>query len=205
MPVHYHFPTAIYLDRLLKSGTAKLNRDLAAQCSLIRATDPEGRAWSKESYLHGYTSYGSITDLHLRNPYFQDLARAIDRHVRRFARRLEMDLQGGRLEMSSCWVNIMSRFAAHSGHIHPLAVISGTYYVSVPWNSSVLKFEDPRLVNFMAAPPKRADAGPRHRGFVTIEPRSGQLALWEGWLRHEVPPNTAREKRVSISFNYEWR
>jgi uncharacterized protein (TIGR02466 family) len=207
MPIKSYFATPIAIDPLHKkpSETARFNRDLLEQCYLVKATDPDGRDWSKENYLHGYTSYGSITDLHRRYPHFEELDKKIRTHVRRFARSLEMDLQEGRLEMSSCWVNIMAKSAAHTSHLHPLSVISGTYYVSIPKGASPLKFEDPRHAQFMAAPPKRADAKPRNQPFVTLAPRAGDVAIWESWLRHEVPPSRTREERVSISFNYEWK
>jgi uncharacterized protein (TIGR02466 family) len=32
----------------------------------------------------------------------------------------------------------------------------------------------------------------------------GAFFLFESWLRHEVPANTARGERISISFNYSW-
>ena len=199
-----YFATSIYVNSLLKSGLAKFNRDIETQCQLVRKTDLEGQEWSKENYLGGYTSYGSLTDLHLRNPYFEDLERAIAPHVRKFARSLDMDLQGGRLQMVSSWVNIMPERTTHSGHIHPLSVISGTYYVKVPKGSSSLKFEDPRLTQMMAAPPKLANARPRNLPHISIQPKPGQVALWESWLRHEVPPNPLKEERISISFNYDW-
>jgi hypothetical protein len=28
--------------------------------------------------------------------------------------------------------------------------------------------------------------------------------MWESFVRHEVPPNNAKQARVSISFNYSW-
>lgn len=202
MPIQSWFPTSIYLEAL--AAKPAFNRELLEQCYLVRDTDPEGEQWSKDHYLHGYTSYGSITDLHRRYPHFQEMAEMIDRHARKFARYLEMDLQGGSLEMSSCWVNIMSRNSAHSSHLHPLSVLSGTYYVSTPKSSSAIKFEDPRLGLLMASPPRFPDGKPRNQQFVKLEPRAGQVALWEGWLRHEVPPHTGKDDRVSISFNYEW-
>jgi uncharacterized protein (TIGR02466 family) len=39
---------------------------------------------------------------------------------------------------------------------------------------------------------------------VTLRARSGQLVLFESWLRHEVAPNPRRAERVSVSFNYGW-
>lgn len=172
---------------------------------MVRDTDEDGVAWSEANYPNGYTSYGSQTDLHLRYPHFEDLRKAIDRHARKFARALDMDLQDGSLFMSSCWVNIMPTHAAHSLHLHPLSVLSGTYYVDVPKGASSIKFEDPRLSSMMAAPPKLPQARPRNQTFVKVAPANGQLMLWESWLRHEVPSNSINADRVSISFNYDWR
>jgi uncharacterized protein (TIGR02466 family) len=63
------------------------------------------------------------------------------------------------------WVNIMPPGVVHSMHLHPLSVISGTYYVKTPANCSVLKFEDPRLSSLMAAPPKKAKARIENKNF----------------------------------------
>jgi uncharacterized protein (TIGR02466 family) len=90
----------------------------------------------------------------------------------------------------------------HTGHIHPMSVLSGTYYVDTPPGSSALKLEDPRLPMMMSAPPKKAHATRDNRPFVTAEPVPGTILLWESWLRHEVVQNTARGQRISVSFNY---
>jgi uncharacterized protein (TIGR02466 family) len=73
-----------------------------------------------------------------------------------------------------------------------------------PPGSAGLKFEDPRLERYMAAPPRKANARMRNRAWVTVPAMAGQLVLFESWLRHEVPPNPARGERVSVSFNYSW-
>ncbi len=205
MPIQTWFPTSIYVDNLKTHGLKKWNRELLEQCYLVRDTDPAGIEWSETHYLNGYTSYGSMTDLHRRYPHFEELALEIDRHARKLARYLDMDLQDGHLEMSSCWVNIMPTNTVHSLHLHPLSVLSGTYYVEVPKRASSIKFEDPRLSKMMAAPPKLPNARPRNQQFVKLQPSAGQVVIWESWLRHEVPPNAATEDRVSISFNYDWK
>jgi uncharacterized protein (TIGR02466 family) len=74
--------------------------------------------------------------------------------------------------------------------------------VAVPRGASAIKFEDPRLPLMMAAPVRKANAKAANRTFVTVEPKPGTLLLWESWLRHEVPRNAARGKRISVSFNY---
>jgi uncharacterized protein (TIGR02466 family) len=98
----------------------------------------------------------------------------------------------------------MGRGALHGPHLHPHSTISGVYYVAVPSGAPGLKFEDPRLERFMAAPPRVRGARRRNRPWVTIAARTGQLVLFESWLRHEVLANRDTRERVSISFNYNW-
>ena len=113
-----------------------------------------GHASLTRTYPGGYTSYGSMAHLQKFSSTFATLEKSLLRHVRAFARALELDLRGHEIHLTDCWANIMPPTAAHSLHLHPLSVISGTY-CSSPRRSGCpgLKFEDPRLDRFMAAPP----------------------------------------------------
>jgi uncharacterized protein (TIGR02466 family) len=204
MPIKPWFPTFIYDSPLQPRGNDAFARSLLDDCHKIRAHDRAGQRWCRKNYPAGYTSYGTMTNLHRTFSTFIDLEAKIRRHVNRFARRLDMNLQGARLAMTDCWVNVMSRHAVHSLHLHPLAVVSGTYYVATPPGSSRLRFEDPRLDKLMGAPPKRDPCRPENRQQVSYEVAAGKLILFESWLRHEVASNPTRGERVSISFNYDW-
>lgn len=204
MPVQSLFPTLVHVAPLRASGWKSLNQRLRTECLQLRHDDAAGRAWSKQRYSGGFTSYGSQSRMHTISPTFAALERGIDRHVARYARSLELDLEGRQLGMTDCWVNIMPRGVAHGLHLHPLATISGTYYVQVPRGSPGLKFEDPRLDRFMASPPRKADCRRSNRPWVTVEASPGQLVMFESWLRHEVLPNGVDAERISISFNYNW-
>ena len=195
------FPTLVYSAPLQTSGAAVFNARLARECAQYRADDPAGRAWSKERYPGGYTSYGSLNRMHQLSPTFATLGRKLERHVRRYARALEYDLDGRELTLTDCWINMMPRGVTHGLHLHPLSTISGTYYVRTPKGVPGLKFEDPRLDRFMAAPPRRADAA---QPWVTMPVSAGRVLLFESWLRHEVPPNPVASERISISFNFSW-
>jgi len=204
MSIRAWFPTFIYCEALAKAGGAKFNQELLKECQQIREYDEEGRAWSEQNYRGGYTSYASMAQLHRFSSTFAELERRVNRHVKAFAGHLEMDLRKRRFFMSDCWVNIMPRQAAHSLHLHPLSFLSGTYYASTPAGCSSLKFEDPRLSKFMAAPPKRAGARDENRTFISYPAEAGKVILFESWLRHEVASNPTDEERISISFNYHW-
>lgn len=180
------------------------NRELLQECHQLRDFDDAGRRWSARNYPGGYTSYGSLDKIHKMSSTFIELESHLNRHARAFARALDWDLAGRGLVMTDCWVNIMRHRTAHSLHLHPLSVVSGTYYVATPRGCSGLKFEDPRMSRFMAAPPRIATARAINRPHVTYPAEAGRLILFESWLRHEVPSSPVRSERVSISFNYAW-
>ena len=200
------FATPIYEASLSTQPSFEdFRAELESACRLLAAEDAAGRAWSRAHGYGGYTSYASLDDLPARASAFGGLKGKLDRHARAFAEALAFDLGRGRLKLDSLWVNILKPGAAHSGHIHPHSVISGTVYVSTPKGSSALRLEDPRLPLMMAAPPRRADAPQEAQAFVYLQPAAGTLYMWESWLRHEVPANPAKTARVSVSFNYGWR
>lgn len=204
MPIQAWFPTFIYREPLQKSGLDRFNADLAEECRNLRSFDVAGRRWSSKNYPGGYTSYASMNELQRFSSTFEGLEKKLTRHVLAFARSLEMDLRGRAVRMTDCWVNIMPPSAAHSLHLHPLAFISGTYYVATPRGCPGLKFEDPRLERFMAAPPRLPGARPAHKTHIVYPAQAGQVILFESWLRHEVPANRVDAERISISFNYNW-
>ena len=204
MGIESLFVTQVYAARL-QQARAPLNERLLRECLQLRHDDAAGRRWSAQNYPGGFTSYGSASRMHERSPIFAELARRIDRHVRSYARALAFDIDVRRLAMTDCWVNIMPRGVAHGGHLHPLSLVSGTYYVRTPPGSAVLKFEDPRLERCRAAPPRRRTARRALRPWVSIEAEAGRVVLFESWLRHEVPANRAASERISISFNYASR
>jgi len=198
------FATLVYAGRLHFPGWRALNAQLLRECRQLRADDAAGRRWSARNYPGGYTSYTSAHRMQRLSPSFAALARELDGHVARFTRTLQMDLGTRALAMTDCWVNIMGRGAAHGLHLHPFSTISGTYYVAAPAGAPGLKFEDPRLERFMAAPPRAINARRANRPWVTFPAHAGELLLFESWLRHEVAANPLATERVSISFNYSW-
>ena len=201
MPSRSLFATRFYEEELRNPA---LVAELEEACRALAQEDEAGRRWSRAQNYRGYTSYASLNDLPARDPRFAELVRLLNRHVAAFAADCAFDLAGRRLKLDSLWVNVLKPGGAHSAHIHPHSVVSGTFYVAVPPGSGALKLEDPRLPMMMAAPPRSEDSAEDLRTFVYAEPRPGSVFLWESWLRHEVVPGTGKAERISISFNYRW-
>jgi uncharacterized protein (TIGR02466 family) len=201
------FATRVYEASLAEEpGFKTFNGELLDACAMLAEEDTAGQAWCRDHGYGGYTSYASLDDLPVRATVFDELKRRLDRHAKAFAREVAFDLgPRGKLKLDSLWVNVLNPGAAHSGHIHPHSIISGTVYVATPKGSAGLRLEDPRLPQMMAAPPRAADAPEDLKRFVTLTPSPGAVVMWESWLRHEVPAHGGRSPRVSLSFNYAWR
>ena len=205
MPATLHFPTAVYCEPLQKIGLKRINSEIATECDQLCDFDDAGREWSEKNYPGGYTSYASMNQLHRFSSTFETLERKLAKHVKAYSKILDFDLKGREVYMSDCWVNMMPPGTTHGLHLHPQSFISGTYYVQTPADCPGIKFEDPRLERFMAAPPRKAKTSPANETFVTYPAVAGNVVLFESWLRHEVPANQSDEERISISFNYAWR
>jgi len=193
----------LFVTKLYRAAVEGLsNEDLLRSCMSIAADDAAGQKWCEEKGYRGYTSYASLNDLPKRDPSIGALKAVLDKHVAKFVGELHLDLGVRKLKLDSLWINVLEPGGAHSGHIHPHSVLSGTYYVDVPPGASALKLEDPRLPLMMAAPARSEDAPEAERTFVYVTPCAGDVLMWESFVRHEVPANGAKRARVSISFNY---
>ena len=197
------FATPLYHASLTEQGDIDLD-DIERSCWSIAQDDEAGQKWCEENGYPGYTSYASLTDLGWRFPVFAELEKLLDWHVARFVEELDWDLGNKAVTLEDLWINILPEGGTHSGHIHPHSVISGTTYIAMPVGASAIRFEDPRLPQMMAAPPRRKDARNGLKPFVYVTPKVGDVILWESWLRHEVPVNMSEEDRISVSFNYRW-
>jgi uncharacterized protein (TIGR02466 family) len=202
MPVEQLFPTSIYRAKLSSARHAGLLRDIETACRSVSRDDEAGQAWCRDHAYQGYTSYASLNDLPARIPAFKDLVATLQPHVNAFTKALSFDLGRRKLACNSIWINILKPGGAHTGHIHPHSIISGTCYITVPKGAGALKLEDPRLGLMMAAPARRPSAPRELQPFVYLTPEPGGIILFESWLRHEVQPNLAKEDRISVSFNY---
>ena len=198
------FSTRIYRADLRDFGDKIDQGELASTCLSTASDDEAGQKWSDDNNFAGYTSYASLNDLDWRYSIFKDLIKILNKHVKTFVRDLEFDLNDKKIKLDSLWINILPFGGIHTSHLHPHSVISGTTYISMPKGTSAIKFEDPRLAMMMASPSQKENARPELKNFIYMEPKLGEVLLWESWLRHEVQMNMADEERISVSFNYNW-
>lgn len=198
------FPTQVLIAKTV-APSATLLKELKKDILKLTEVDQAGQQWSKSHYLFGYTSYGSMDQLHLFSSSFIQLKQKIDLKMSQYIKELDWVITPKDLRLSKMWANVMPQGTIHTGHIHPLSVISGTFYVSLPRkNTPALKLEDPRFTQMMAVPPKKNKPRTKNLNFFNYTPKQGEVILFESWLRHEVSQNSSDELRISVSFNYDW-
>jgi uncharacterized protein (TIGR02466 family) len=194
------FPTHIY--RADRTTPDLLNAALEVASLSLAQDDEVGNRWCEKHGYAGYTSFGSHANLSADVSAFRKLEKILDTHALAFSKALHWDIGKGKPICDSLWVNVLPEGGSHTGHIHRNSVISGTYYVKVPAGAGPIVYEDPRLTQMMAAPPRKKSAGQDLQSHVSFTPEAGSVLLWESWLRHEVPLNRASGERISVSFNY---
>jgi len=202
--INSFFSTQIYRADLREFGDKIDQGELTSTCLSTASDDEAGQKWSEDNNFAGYTSYASLNDLDWRYSIFKDLIKILNKHVKTFVKDLEFDLNDKKIKLDSLWINILPFGGIHTSHLHPHSVISGTTYISMPKGTSAIKFEDPRLAMMMASPSRKENARPELKNFIYMEPKLGEVLLWESWLRHEVQMNMADKERISVSFNYNW-
>ena len=201
------FSTQIYQEKITPKVIAlkSLLKEITIESFQIKKLDAAGRLWSKLNYPNGYTSYSSLDQVHQMSSTFGELEKLIRIHVAKFLKNLDYNVTVQNLKMTDCWVNIMSKNTIHTAHLHPKSIISGTFYVLAPKDCSGIKFHDPRTAQFMNTPQIKSSAKIHNQRFFTLNPKPGDIVLFESWLMHEVPLNISKEPRISISFNYDWK
>ena len=99
------------------------------------------------------------------------------------------------------WVNANPPGGYNAPHIHPDALISGTYYVSVPAGTNpvggAIEFNVPHPTLKMS----NVTVTPMLAERVRVMPEPGLVLLFPGTLSHWVHPNDSEEDRISVSFN----
>ncbi|MDW8191142.1 MAG: TIGR02466 family protein [Pseudobdellovibrionaceae bacterium] len=194
------FATQIIHKKKFISTRSKLFHQLLVDAEQVFHSDAAGHRWSKKSYFQGYTSYGSLDQLHRMTDSFFSLSKKLNVMVTQYVKLLGFEIKSSQLYLSRMWLNVMPKFCYHPWHIHPLSVISGTFYLQIP-GPTPIRFEDPRLPLFMNRPPIRT---PLDSNYISLFPRPGDLILFESWLRHEVPAHQFETPRISVSFNFDW-
>jgi uncharacterized protein (TIGR02466 family) len=85
-------------------------------------------------------------------------------------------------------------------HSHPNNFLSGVYYVQVPSGAGTIHFHDPRPQTAIIRPPV-VELTAYNNDLTVVSVDEGTLLVFPAWLLHSVSINSAKERRISVSFN----
>jgi uncharacterized protein (TIGR02466 family) len=96
------------------------------------------------------------------------------------------------------WGNVLTSGGQQIPHMHPMAWLSGVYYVSLPEDMAAAGAQAGWLE--FGRPPDRIKLS-RPPEVRTIEPREGQLVLFPSYFFHSTRAFTSSSQRISIAFD----
>ena len=146
-----------------------------------------------ERGLHGTTSYYDMNLFHEKRyfPLMKHIMGAIYQTYRQFS---PVDFNA-----LQAWWTVYEKGAFIPRHTHSNSMISGAYYLRQPQGAGPIKFFNPigPLINHFYHP----DLIFQVAADIDIEPRTGTLLLFPGWLEHETQANQSDEDKIIVSFN----
>lgn len=182
------FPTVLWKSELPDELARSINN---AVIPMI-----ERKLQDVEQDLQG-TFLQTEQNLHLA-PEFTELGKYIYMIAKSALDYMHIDYQD--IQITGCWANISGAGHSHRQHSHPNNFLSGVYYAEVPPGGNSIIFHDPRpQIQVMKPPVKKMIY--ENTDHVVAQVETGTMLLFPSWLRHSVPPNQGKDRRISISFN----
>ena len=106
-------------------------------------------------------------------------------------------------EVVDSWINMNDRTVISEPHIHPHAFFSAVYYPKVTQGSTQLMFHTPiNAHHYVIDSLKDVDEWNEFNSTARwINPFTGMLLIFPGWLHHYVKVSDPNKDRISVVFN----
>jgi uncharacterized protein (TIGR02466 family) len=155
------------------------------------------------SYFDDQLNKGMCRDM----PYAERFQRILEETVLHFTSHNHYKGGGQDLDLkASWWFSVYKENDRHTCHIHPGAMVSGTYYPYSDKQSSPIRFRSPYYTHAAMTGGGQLDEDATL--WHSHQPKSGEILFWPSWLDHEVGtqgPVERGSERVAISFNLSRR
>ena len=101
--------------------------------------------------------------------------------------------------ITQSWCNYSKTGQWHHKHRHPNSFISGVYYIQADVTDKIQFFHPKQYQQIRIHPPRDFNTWNSESWWYGIE--TGLLVLFPSSFEHFVPPVTAKQTRISLSFN----
>ena len=96
-------------------------------------------------------------------------------------------------EFTSAWLTIQPPGEFYQMHVHPNAILTGTYYLNTPDDCGNLVLIDTQDV---AVDPQNGSVK-----IIDIIPKEGKMVFFPAYVMHEVRRNDSNQVRISLTFD----
>jgi|TARA_R110000824_G_scaffold93984_1_gene227173 uncharacterized protein (TIGR02466 family) len=187
------FPTPLYTTTF--PDMEKLNKSLIQHIKKwrkkgkgLKKTNING--WHSDTNMAHKKEYSRLTNLII------SMTRGVfkDYHIK------------GKPGIGNMWANINYQGSYNVVHVHPNAVLSGSYYIQVPEKSGHIFFQDPRPGPSYLLPDRVKPLPGILADQIECQTPTGRCMIFPGWLHHGVTQNKSKLKgekgwRISVAFN----
>ena len=188
------FPTPIWYGKLSSASITYLNSAIK-YCLNLKSKSPS-RVISNRGGWQGDSLYDNdIQDTPLM-PFFNE----IDNYTKEAFFELGIDPAP---KFCGAWVNINKKNDYNLPHIHPVASLSGVFYLTQN-NSAIVFNREASVSNHHLTWLGSNNNTPLSYTKVSYTPKQGDFLLFPAWLEHFVEPSQNDEERISIAFNYSY-
>jgi len=174
----------------VRSMFDSVNRELYSNHRLFR------NAYSLEG-----TRDFEYRDLHKRISN-TDLINFIQHHVKEYWNQLGY-VKNHEPSIVHMWANLTPKNGNIIQHNHSPYEIAGSFYVDADPNMGSLALVNPNEMILGRLPYYDTEESKQGRYFFDhlVEPKSGKLVLFPGWLYHKTQVNTSNEERIVLGLN----
>lgn len=187
------FPIPLW--RYTVAGHDKLNPRLLEEIKVRQGADPDIATRNRNGWQSRHDFFNR------QEPAHAELAAIVRKVMADALSKVASQVKADKINFhQDGWINVNPPHGYIGPHVHPNALLSGTYYVSVPQGEGAggqIEFVSPHPVGHMSGWIKAAMLTDK----VRVQPREGQILLFPAQLLHWVLPNTSTQDRVTISFN----
>lgn len=187
------FPTILWSFKIPGEVANRINSQLRIKLDQLIARSPDK---DHTTFLQTEHDFHTLPEMQELKGYFMD---AVNEVISILATKCKD------VEITGCWANIHPADAVHRSHSHPNNFLSAVYYVTVPRDDlQQITFYDPRIQHYILTPAvERSNAHNSEHVFFDVE--EGLLLLFPAWLVHSVPASLSKARRVSVSFNINFK
>ena len=150
--------------------------------------------------VSGRNAWQSPTDFFRKEKSFFKYKQIIEKSILT----IMLSFSDKKYRIKNIWINVNKPQGYNVAHTHPDSDLSGVFWINIPQNSGVLRFESPNHFTQYKAIQHSNEKIKNSLNYYHdfwLQPTEGKLIIFPSDIKHFVETNQSDEDRISISFN----